>query len=284
MTLRAYAKINLGLQILGKRPDGYHDIETIFHQINLYDEIEIVQNESGVHFTTDSANVPTDASNLCVRAATILHDLTGAQGGVEITLRKRIPVGAGLGGGSSDAATVLKGICKLWGLEISLQELHLLSGGLGSDVPFFLDSGTAYATGRGEKLEQLQLSIPYWIVVVTPPVHISTVWAYSNFALDPHLRHENIKTLIRDGLQEPRMLVNKLRNDFEPLVFRSYPEIMRAKESLVTGGADFALMSGSGSSVFGLFSNEAYAKELAEQLGAQYKVSLTEPHFKPKLN
>ncbi|MBI3579777.1 MAG: 4-(cytidine 5'-diphospho)-2-C-methyl-D-erythritol kinase [Ignavibacteriales bacterium] len=284
MTLRAYAKINLGLQILGKRPDGYHDIETIFHQINLYDEIEIVQNESGVHFTTDSPNVPKDASNLCVRAATILHDLTGAQGGVEIMLRKRIPIGAGLGGGSSDAATVLKGICKLWDLEISLQELHLLSGGLGSDVPFFLDGGSAYATGRGEKLEPLQLSIPYWVVVVTPPVHISTVWAYSNFTLDPHVRHENIRALLQDGLQDPRTLVNKLRNDFEPLVFRNYPEIMRVKESLVKGGADFALMSGSGSSVFGLFSNEAYAKELAEQLRAQFKVSLTEPYFKPKLN
>lgn len=284
MTLRAYAKINLGLQILGKRPDGYHDIETIFHQIDLYDEIDIVHNESGVHFTTDSPNVPADASNLCVRAATILHDLTGAQGGVEITLRKRIPIGAGLGGGSTDAATVLKGICKLWDLDISLQELHLLSSGLGSDVPFFLNGGTAYATGRGEKLEPLNLSMPYWIVVVTPPVHISTVWAYTNFVLNPHLRRENIKAVVTDGLREPRMLVNKLRNDFEPLVFQQYPEIMRVKELLVKGGADFALMSGSGSSVFGLFSNEPYAKEITEQLAAHYTVSLTKPHFKPKLN
>lgn len=284
MTLRAYAKINLGLQILGKRPDGYHDIETIFHQIDLYDEIDIVHNESGVHFTTDSPNVPADALNLCVRAATILHDLTGAQGGVEITLRKRIPIGAGLGGGSTDAATVLKGICKLWDLDISLQELHLLSSGLGSDVPFFLDGGTAYATGRGEKLEPLNLSMPYWIVVVTPPVHISTVWAYTNFVLNPHLRRENIKAVVTDGLREPRMLVNKLRNDFEPLVFQQYPEIMRVKELLAKGGADFALMSGSGSSVFGLFSNEPYAKEIIEQLAAHYTVSLTKPHFKPKLN
>lgn len=283
MTLRAYAKINLGLQILSKRLDGYHDIETIFHQINLYDEIDIVQNGSGIHFTTDSPNLPADASNLCVRAATILHDLTGAQGGVEITLRKRIPIGAGLGGGSSDAATVLKGICKLWNLDISLQELHLLSSGLGSDVPFFLDGGTAYATGRGEKLEPLKLSTPYWIVVVSPPVHISTVWAYSNFTLNPHVRRENMKALVTDGLREPRVLVNKLRNDFEPLVFQRYPEIMRVKELLVKGGADFALMSGSGSSVFGLFNNESYARELTKQLSTYYKVSLTEPHFKPKL-
>ncbi|MCI0705978.1 MAG: 4-(cytidine 5'-diphospho)-2-C-methyl-D-erythritol kinase [Ignavibacteriae bacterium] len=282
MTLRAYAKINLGLQILGKRPDGYHDIETVFHQINIADEIEVTHGSHGVRLHSDSRDIPSDQSNLCVKAALLLQQITGMQRGADIVLRKRIPIGAGLGGGSSDAAATLIGLTRLWGLDISNDELRTLSLSLGADVPFFIDGGTAYATGKGERLEPIELEVPYWILTVTPAVHVSTSWAYGKLELNHHLRHENLRTLVATRIHEPRVMLNKLRNDFEPLVFRYYPEVMQAKERVVRGGADFALMSGSGSSVFGLFSDGSYAKELADALVNDYRVSLTEPYFKPE--
>lgn len=282
MILRAYAKINLGLQILAKRPDGYHEIETVFHQVNLFDEIELIPNDEDIRLTCDNRDVPTDENNLCIKAVKLMQEITGVREGVDIVLRKRIPLGAGLGGSSTDAATVLQGLKKLWSLDISANELRSLSATLGSDVPFFIDGGTAYATGRGEVLEPFELEVPYWILLVTPPVHVSTAWAYGNIALNPNVRRENLKALVSEHMQNPRVLVNKLRNDFEPLIFRQFPEVMRAKELLVRGGADFALMSGSGSSVFGFFSDAAYAKELAEAIAPMYRTSLTEPFFKPE--
>ncbi|HEY4612661.1 MAG TPA: 4-(cytidine 5'-diphospho)-2-C-methyl-D-erythritol kinase [Bacteroidota bacterium] len=282
MTLRAYAKINLGLQILGKRPDQYHDIETVFHQINLCDEIDLSENGDSIRFHCDMRELPGDDSNLCIRAVKLLQQITGTAKGVDIVLRKRIPLAAGLGGGSTDAATTLKGLTKLWGLDISNDELRALSLSLGSDVPFFIDGGSAYATGKGEQLQLIELELPYWIVVVTPPVQISTAWAYGNMHVNPHVKREDLRSLIGENMNQPRVLVNKLRNDFEPLVFRHHPEVMRIKEQLVRGGAEFALMSGSGSSVFGLFSDGKYAKELAEALAPQYRTSLTEPFFKPE--
>jgi len=282
MTLRAYAKINLGLQIIGKRPDGYHDIETVFHQINLSDEIELSPGGNGIRLHSDDREVPTDEHNLCIKAAQLLQQITGAQHGIDIVLRKRIPIGAGLGGGSTDAAATLLGLTKLWKLDISHDELRTLSLTLGADVPFFIEGGTAYATGKGERLEQMELEVPYWILTATPSVHISTTWAYGKIDSNSHVRQENLLSLVGQYLQEPRVLVNKLRNDFEPAVFRHYPEVMRAKEQLVRGGADFALMSGSGSSVFGFFSNGVYAKELAVTLAPLHHISLTEPFFKPE--
>lgn len=282
MILRAYAKINLGLQILAKRLDGYHEIETVFHQVNLFDEIELIPNDEGTRLTCDNPDVPFDERNLCVKAVALVQKITGVRDGVDIVLRKRIPLGAGLGGGSADAAAVLKGLRKLWGLDISNDELRSLASSLGSDVPFFIDGGTAYATGRGEVLDPLEPEIPYWILLVTPAVHVSTAWAYGHVTLNPNVRRENLKALISEHMKEPRVLVNRLRNDFEPLVFRHYPEVLRAKELLVRGGADFALMSGSGSSVFGFFSDATYAKELAEVITPMYRTSLTEPFFKPE--
>jgi 4-diphosphocytidyl-2-C-methyl-D-erythritol kinase len=282
MTLRAYAKINLGLQILAERPDGYHEIETVYHQVNLGDEIELLPSEEGIRLTCDNRDVPTDERNLCVQAVKLLQQITNRSDGVDIILRKRIPMGAGLGGSSTDAAVVLKGLRKLWGLDISDAELRTLAASLGSDVPFFIDGGTAYATGRGEQLEPFELEMPYWILIATPPVQISTAWAYHNLVLNPTLRRENLKSLVSDHLNEPRILVNKLRNDFEPLIFRQYPEVLRIKEQLVRGGADLALMSGSGSSVFGLFRNETSARELAEAFAPLYRVALSEPTFKPE--
>jgi 4-diphosphocytidyl-2-C-methyl-D-erythritol kinase len=284
MNVRAYAKINIGLHVLGKRPDGYHNIETVFRLIDLYDELEFVQGDEGIAFTSDTPLLVNDSTNLCIRAATLLRDLTGSRMGVEITLRKQIPFGAGLGGGSSDAAAVLKGLAKLWALDISTEELQTISATLGSDVPFFFTTQTAYATSRGERLTPFPLHIPYWILVATPNIHVSTAWAYSNVHIPQAQKRPNLRGLLESSIEKPKVLQATLANDFEDSVFGEFTEILRLKETLLAEGAEVALMSGSGSSVFGFFSSEAGAKHLRSELSSKYFVSITEPQFKPVIN
>lgn len=284
MKVRAYAKINLGLHVLGKRPDGYHSIETVFRLVNLYDEIEIVQVGQDIHFSTNSPELSNDSSNLCVRAAHLLRDLTGSHTGVEITLTKRIPIGAGLGGGSSDAAAVLKGLAKLWSLDISNDELQTVGATLGSDVPFFFTGTTAFATGRGEILESFDLKIPYTILLVTPKIHISTAWAYSQLSLNPGLERPDLRTTLEEGMEDAQRLQHGISNDFEVPVFKHYPAIASIKAELLSEGAACSLMSGSGSSVFALFQDQTAAKRLAQRLSDTYVTSVTEPSFKPVIN
>lgn len=284
MKVRAYAKINLGLHVLGKRSDGYHNIETVFRLINMYDDLDFVQSDQGIQFSSNSPGLANDNANLCIRAATLLRDLTGCHTGVEMGLTKRIPIGAGLGGGSSDAAAVLKALTKLWSLEISSDELQTVSGTLGADVPFFFTGQTAYATGRGELLERFELPLPYTILVVTPKIHVSTAWAYSAMRPDPGRQRPNLKSFLSGSLGNAAALRRDLVNDFEEPVFREYPEIRQIKEDLLAGDADVALMSGSGSSVFGLFSKSSKAEELAARLSTRYVTSVTEPLFKPEIN
>lgn len=284
MKVRAYAKINLGLFVLGKRPDGYHSIETVFRLIDLYDEIEILQNEEGIHFSTDSPELSNDSSNLCVRAANLLRDLTGTHTGVDITLTKRIPIGAGLGGGSSDAAAVLKGLTRLWSLDITRDELQTVSATLGSDVPFFFTGMTAFATGRGEILDPFDLAMPYTILLVTPAIHVSTGWAYAQLRPLQGVKRPNLRRVLEDGIGDPRQLQNSLVNDFEAPVFKHHPEVATIKATLLSEGAAYASMSGSGSSVFGLFVDQAVAKNLALRLSEKYVTTVTDPSFKPALN
>jgi 4-diphosphocytidyl-2-C-methyl-D-erythritol kinase len=284
MKVRAYAKINLGLHVLGKRSDGYHNIETVFRLIDLYDELEMVQNDQGTHFSCNRPELSDDNTNLCLRAAHLLRDLTGCHTGVEMNLTKRIPIGAGLGGGSSDAAATLKGLTRLWSLDISQEELQTISESLGSDVPFFFTGQTAHATGRGEILESFVLPLPYSILVATPSIHVSTAWAYSSLKLVENVSRPKLRDLLTASTRDPGTLRRELTNDFEETVFRQYPEILKLKEAIVSGGADTALMSGSGSSVFGFFSTAEKAKALASDLSAHYFTSVTEPQFKPEIN
>ena len=284
MKVRAYAKINLGLYVLGKRPDGYHTIETVFRLVDLYDEIEILQNDHGIHFSTDSPDLSNDSSNLCVRAAHLLRDLTGTHMGVEITLTKRIPIGAGLGGGSSDAAAVLKGLTRLWSLDISRDELQTVSASLGSDVPFFFTGTTAFASGRGEVLDPFDLKIPYTILLVTPRIHVSTGWAYGQLGPFQNAKRPNLRRVLEDGLVDAHRLQRELKNDFEEAVFKHHPEIAAIKGTLLAEGAVCALMSGSGSSVFGLFTDQAVARGLAQRLSGTFTTSVTDPAFKPVIN
>ena len=280
MTLQAYAKINIGLYVLGKRSDGYHDLETIFHEINLFDEIDLEPHKT-LEMNADSILVPIDESNLCLRAANILQKERKIKEGAMIQLRKNIPIGAGLGGGSSDAAAVLRGLNDLWKLKLSNHQLRTIAEQIGSDVPFFIEGGNAYASGRGEILEHFSLDIPFWIAVVTPLIHISTTWAYGHLKLQRDGKGSELRTKIAKYLSNPKKIPTLVQNDFEQSTVKIFPEIGRLKEKLKEQGAVFSLMSGSGSSVFGFFESEKKALDALALFPKNYQTSLTAPTFKP---
>ena len=278
--LRPHAKINIGLHVLHRRPDGYHDIETIFHEVNWHDEIELHRAE-GISMECSSPAVPTDSENLCMKAAALLRQWSAYEHGVNIRLTKNIPVGGGLGGGSSDAAAVLVGLNELWNLALPPEELQRLAGQLGSDVSFFIQGGSAYATGRGEVLRHGNFRVPFWILLVTPPIHVSTAWAYSHAVPRPDMHSEGLAAVFEGDLGRSPDLLLQVENDFEIPVFAHYPAIRDVKQRLLDAGAALALMSGSGSSVFGLFREEEDANKAASQFSAEYLCSLTPPMFTP---
>lgn len=246
------AKINIGLRVLRKRVDGYHDIETIFHEVKLFDEIEMEIYDE-IEFESDSDEIPRGFENLCLKAVRIFFESFGIHSGVRIYLKKRIPVGAGLGGGSSNSATVLKGLNILFNVGADDDHLCELGSLIGSDVPFFIKGGTAYATGRGEIIEPIDVKVPYKIVIVYPGVKISTAWAYENLKLKGHEGKESLKKIFVENVKNPAALRELIGNDFEELVFSHYPVVEDVKRKLYKLGSVFSLMSGSGSAVFGFF-------------------------------
>lgn len=277
--IAAPAKINIGLRILRKRSDGYHDIETIFHRIALSDEITL-ERSTGISFSSDDPTLPTDERNLCVRAAHLLRDeARGECGGVSIHLKKRIPAGAGLGGGSSDAASTLLGLEKLWKLRLTAQRRHALAATVGSDVPYFLRPGSASATGRGEVLEYFRLDLPYWILLVYPAVQVSTAWAYSQVRPGEGTNAVPLREILSGYAGNLGELSLNVKNDFEPAVFRSFPAVREIKERVISLGAGFAQMSGSGSSVYGFFEEERRLRRAAEILGERFSVFVTPPFY-----
>ncbi len=246
------AKVNIGLRVLRKREDGYHDIETIFHEVKIFDEIEMEIFDK-VEFETNSKEIPSGADNLCLKAVKIFFESFGIHSGVRIYLKKIIPIGAGLGGGSSNSATVLKGLNILFDVGADEDLLCELGSLIGSDVPFFIKGGTAYATGRGEIIEKIQVDVPYKIVLVYPNIQISTAWAYGNLKLKNHEGEENLKKIFVENVDKPEKLRELVKNDFEELVFSNYPQVAEIKSKLYKLGSVFSLMSGSGSAVFGFF-------------------------------
>jgi 4-diphosphocytidyl-2-C-methyl-D-erythritol kinase len=250
--VRALGKINLDLRVLGKRPDGFHELRTIFQTISLADTIDIAFTPGGKTSVEveDGLGIP---DNLAARAARVALEAMGITGRVEMRIRKRIPMGAGLGGGSSDAAAVLLALPVLAGREVELPELCALAEQLGSDVPFFLLGGRAVGIGRGSELFPLPDEPAAAGLLVVPAVHVSTVEAYRR--LSPRLTSESQQNKIfsfqsqtwRRGGREPAC------NDFEAVVFRQHRSLARLKKRLIGSGASVAMMTGSGSGVFGLF-------------------------------
>jgi 4-diphosphocytidyl-2-C-methyl-D-erythritol kinase len=281
VVVRAYAKINLGLRILRERPDGFHDIETVFHRISLWDEIRLEQAQS-LEVISDDPLAPGDSSNICTRAARSLQSRLDCTTGVRISLTKRIPVGAGLGGGSSDGAAVLHALPRFWGRSLEPPALRGLALELGSDVPYFLGSGSALGRGRGEDLEYFPLALPWAILVCYPGIPVPTAWAYRQITPSPRSNARELREIILAGVQDPAILRAELENDFEHPVFATYPEIARVKEILLSRGALYGALSGSGSSVYGFFPDEDHAESVAQELrGRGLGAFITPPAFLP---
>lgn len=264
LKLKAYAKINIGLQVLNKRADGYHDINTIFSKINLFDEITLCENKDIIVECEPSLNIPMEA-NLAYKAAEKFNSAFSKNaGGVHIHIKKNIPTGAGLGGGSSDAAAILSGLCELREIPPDYNKLIDIAASLGSDAPFFLDPRTALAKGRGEKLFYFDYEIPYWTLLVYPNINISTKWAYESLESDEHPKNaDDFKTALLSSITMPEILKTKIYNDFEKSVFNNNPEIKQIKQDLYKNGSLFALLSGSGSTVYGFFTSEDEASKAA---------------------
>ena len=259
MILFPPAKINLGLNILSKREDGYHEIETCMIPIPFTDILEIAQSESFEFLQSglEIAGIP--GSNLCERAFWLLKDLYGISN-VRIHLRKQIPMGAGLGGGSSDAAYVLKGLNELFNLKISSQELENIASQLGSDCPFFIQNKPQLARGRGEVLTEIDLVMKgKYLVLLNPGIHVGTKEAYDG--VTPRLPKEQLEQVLMSPIESWNL---KLKNQFENHIFINHPRIAALKQALFDQGAKHAAMSGSGSSVFGIF--EEKPTEISEFL------------------
>lgn len=257
--IRSFAKINLSLAVLGRRPDGYHDIQTVFQSISLCDEMEFRASD---RLELRSENLPGVAQNdnLVWKAAEMLADAVSAGRGASITLKKKIPSGAGLGGGSSNAAATLLGLCRLWGIRSSEIDLVPMAARLGSDAPFFLGGGTALGSGRGEKIHPLPDPPALHLVVIFPGVQVFTAEAYRslNLGLTSETEDNRIHRFCGQ-LKKDQSYLTGIFNDFEASILSAYPPILQAKDFLGRQGATATLMSGSGSAVFGFFRDEESA-------------------------
>jgi 4-diphosphocytidyl-2-C-methyl-D-erythritol kinase len=278
---RAFAKINLGLRVIRKREDGFHDLETVFHRVDISDILR-AEPASELTLSCDDPALETN-DNLVLAAARALRETFGVRIGARLTLTKRIPHGAGLGGGSSDAAAALRLLTRLWNLAPAAGDLESIALSVGSDVPFFLGESSAYATSRGEKLAWFPLVLPCAVLVVAPAIHVSTRAAFQSVVPVGRDTPGDLRTLVLRDPDRPENLRGVVENDFERPVFGAHPEIRSIRDRLYENGAGFALMSGSGSSVFGLFADEGAAGRAAGTFAGEHRVFLTPPGFVPDL-
>lgn len=267
LKLPSFAKINLTLRILGRRPDGYHEVVTILQSVSLCDELVFeLRDDERIVLTCDDPAIPVDETNLIVRAAQALEP----RGGVDIRLSKRIPAKGGLGGGSSNAAITLLALSRLWRSHRE-GDLRQIAARLGADVPFFLGGGTAIGTGIGTQLEQVPDLPKQWLLIITPNASVATATAYAAINA-PSLTSTNSVSILASSFTEPFSGDSSqwpLHNDFEGVIFEREPEIRRAKEALLEAGAQNALLAGSGSSVFGIFNNAAARDQALDNLRSE---------------
>lgn len=262
----APAKINLRLEVLNKRPDGYHNIRSLMCAVGLHDILTLSPAPQGISLSCAGTHVPVDERNLAYRAAALLLDHANLSIGVRLHLEKLIPAAAGLGGGSSDAAAAMSGVCELFRLSYPQEELMELGTRLGADVPFFFYGSPCLATGIGEKLAPISLSPSFWTILVTPPLEVSTAWAYGRITLHP----DRIPCPLPETIDLRETGNGILYNDFEDVVMPTFPLVREAKELLLDLNAWGALMSGSGPTVFGIFFEEAPARHAEEEILKHY--------------
>jgi 4-diphosphocytidyl-2-C-methyl-D-erythritol kinase len=248
--IKSCAKINIGLNVIRKRNDGYHDIETIFYPINLFDKL-IFEKSDKFQFTSNNEDLELNSSNLIFKAKNLLEESSGKIITTKILLQKKIPIGAGLGGGSSNCAVTLLSLNELFHLGVNEENLNKIALQLGSDVPFFINPNPSFATSRGEVLNEIKFKIHSPILIVNPGIHVSTKWAFENIRIEK--RNFSLQNLIVSENFSFIDSKDKIVNDFEKVVFKKYPEIKNIKNEMYEAGALFSLMTGTGSTVFGIF-------------------------------
>ena len=282
MRLQAFAKINLGLDVLGKREDGYHEVRMIMQTIRMYDQLDMRKSvEPGIHLTTNKKYIPVDENNLVWRAAKLMMDTCGIMEGVSIHLHKVIPVAAGMAGGSSDAAATLVGMNRLFHCGLSKEKLMELGVQIGADVPYCVMRGTALAEGIGEKLTSLPGVPMCYVLIGKPGISVSTKYVYTTLDLNTDTVHPDIDGM-KKALEDGNLygITERMGNVLQDVTIPAYPEVERIKEQMKALGAVNAMMSGSGPTVFGIFDNEEKAQEACQKLresGSCQQVFLTVP-------
>ena len=282
MRLQAFAKINLGLDVLGKREDGYHEVRMIMQTIRMYDQLDMRKSvEPGIHLTTNKKYIPVDENNLVWRAAKLMMDTCGIMEGVSIHLHKVIPVAAGMAGGSSDAAATLVGMNRLFHCGLSKEKLMELGVQIGADVPYCVLRGPALAEGIGEKLTVLPPMPDCWILIGKPGISVSTKYVYTTLDLNTDTVHPDIDGM-KKALEDGNLygITERMGNVLQDVTIPAYPEVERIKEQMKALGAVNAMMSGSGPTVFGIFDNEEKAQKACQKLresGSCQQVFLTVP-------
>jgi 4-diphosphocytidyl-2-C-methyl-D-erythritol kinase len=263
ITLKALAKINLGLDVVRRREDGYHEVRMVMQTINLYDTLAIKKNAGGgIAIRSNISFLPVNENNLVYKAGRLLMDEFGIGDGVEVELHKRIPVAAGMAGGSTDAAAMLYGMNRLFDLGLSRRELMKRGETIGADVPYCLMRGTALAEGIGEKLTSLPPMVKCPVLIAKPSVSVSTKFVYQNLKLDEETEHPDINRLIRDIRQKNfEGICGDMGNVLESVTIPAYPVVQQIKERMMESGAAAAMMSGSGPTVFGLFFDTRTARQ-----------------------
>jgi len=255
LQLESPAKVNLRLEILKKREDRYHEIRTVFQKISLHDTIRFsLKKEKGISITTNQSALPVGRSNLAYQAAEVILSRSSYRGGVSIHIDKKIPLGAGLGGGSSNAATTLKALNHLLEVGLTMKEMMTIGVQIGADVPFFFLKEGAIAAGIGERLKEIDLPV-LWYVLIYPKFEVSTRWAYKN----SRLTKKKYRFKIQEFLTTPEEASKMLMNDLEDVVSKRFPQIDLMKKTLISAGAMGSLMTGSGPTVFGIFSKKGDA-------------------------
>ncbi len=268
ISVKALAKINLGLDVVKRREDGYHEVRMVMQTIHLFDRLEIKKNHSGrIAITTNLPFLPTNENNLVYKAAQLLMDEFQIKDGIDVKLHKHIPVAAGMAGGSTDGAAVLYGMNKLFGLGLSRQDLMQRGVKLGADVPYCVMRGTALAEGIGEELTALPPMVKCPVLIAKPQISVSTRFVYENLKLDETTPHPDIDRLVEDiKNKDLQAIAGDMGNVLETVTIPNYPVIAQIKEHMMEHGAVGAMMSGSGPTVFGLFDNEAVAAAAYEAM------------------
>lgn len=267
VVIKAMAKVNLGLDVLRRRENGYHDVKMVMQTVDLYDTLTLSKIDKGIVITTNTGELPLDEDNLIFKAAKLLLEYTDKKAGVSIHLDKQIPIAAGMAGGSTDAAATLLGLNELYNLDLTKGALAEIGVKIGADVPYCIYGGTYLSEGIGEVLTKLPDAPDCYVVIAKPEIGVSTKYVYENLHIETVEKHPDIDGMI-DAIKKGSLdgVAKKMENVLETVTIKRYPEIETMKKCLLKNGAESALMSGSGPTVFGIFKEENIAKQALSKL------------------